>query len=554
MIYTKPKYYLWTSMHLLLLLLLPVSVLDIFSKPIETFGYLGSFILFIFIVVFLYIILNNLLRNTLKQGSGYFSISKAPGITVFNFFCIALSIVTILLLSAYCLSFFLNGWSFHSLLNTGIFSEILVCSSTFLITNIFLNFKNKTAAYYFSLIATVLVLAFTIAVNARLAWISMGITFVFLFMFFSKISRNNLKKIIPIALVLALVAIFLFNKKMDSAKGRLLVYRITFNEILKEPITGFGVNSFAETYPKLQANYFANNPRSKDVFLSNSIRYAYNEPLQIQYELGIPGTLVFFAILLFLLHNTLRIFKSKNEDPFLIASAMSLLSFILYSLFLYPLRSDYTLFISISAVIPLILFSIKKALKPIRFNSIKIAITLFLITCSLLYIIRITKTIIGAVATNNHHADYIVGADYRYKDLADKYLHTPEYSKLKAVHYWAMGEYDEAINNLKTSINYKPTYENFVALAELYRKNKDTRNALETLQFATNYVPYKLSAKEKLLDVYLHDLKDTLNAYLSAEKILQTDVKINSNESLEIKTKASNFIRKTHSRYLFLSQ
>ena len=91
------------------------------------------------------------------------------------------------------------------------------------------------------------------------------------------------------AVVVLLAGIGMFHLKPDSARGRLLMWRMACRTVAEEPWTGHGAGSFAAAYGEAQETYFAENTYSEwEERVAGSPEYAFNEYLQAAVERGIP--------------------------------------------------------------------------------------------------------------------------------------------------------------------------------------------------------------------------------------------------------------------------
>ena len=89
--------------------------------------------------------------------------------------------------------------------------------------------------------------------------------------------------------VVLLAGVWLFQLKPDSARGRLLMWRMTGRAIAEAPWTGHGAGSFAAAYGEAQECYFAQGTYKEwEERVAGSPEYAFNEYLQVAAERGIP--------------------------------------------------------------------------------------------------------------------------------------------------------------------------------------------------------------------------------------------------------------------------
>ena len=81
-------------------------------------------------------------------------------------------------------------------------------------------------------------------------------------------SSKNRKLKIAIAVVLILLPVLYFFKR-DSADGRLLIWRTTWNMVADNPIWGQGKGAFQAKYMLYQAEYINANPDNPYLIFCN---------------------------------------------------------------------------------------------------------------------------------------------------------------------------------------------------------------------------------------------------------------------------------------------
>lgn len=138
-------------------------------------------------------------------------------------------------------------------------------------------------------------------------------------------------------LIIGLVYCLLMYR-IDSVKGRILIYKVTTNMILDNPLWGSGCNTFAANYLNSQYSFFKENPESDFSILADNTEVCLNEFLHIWSEFGLVGVLVIVALLIWL-------FRIRNENRLQISLKASLCALILASIFSYPLRRHESLLI-----------------------------------------------------------------------------------------------------------------------------------------------------------------------------------------------------------------
>lgn len=119
-----------------------------------------------------------------------------------------------------------------------------------------------------------------------------------------RIKVDKLKRtrnIILGTLAIVILAVSLYAIRPVSATSRLLIWRVCLDMISSSPITGNGPGSFEYLYLPAQAQFFQNHPDSSFILLANNTYQAYNEPLRIICEYGIPLFILITIIIILLL-------------------------------------------------------------------------------------------------------------------------------------------------------------------------------------------------------------------------------------------------------------
>lgn len=144
--------------------------------------------------------------------------------------------------------------------------------------------------------------------------------------------RQHKKRVVvifSIAIVLfSMACTALYYMKKDSADGRMLIWKISY-ETLKEHPLGVGAGNFSGAYAGRQADYFSKgNATEQEIYVADNAQYAFNEYLQIGIELGVFSLLLFLALLAFAIAGAIR----KKRYMFLGALA----ALLVFAFFSYP--------------------------------------------------------------------------------------------------------------------------------------------------------------------------------------------------------------------------
>ena len=165
--------------------------------------------------------------------------------------------------------------------------------------------------------------------------------------------RNYLKSkglltvvMIVSSIVLGKLLHWLYLIKLDSAQGRLLVWKGALSLIRDNFWTGVGYGNFPKSYAAYQANYFGSGkgtPREK--FLADYVTTAYNDILELTAETGIIGCGLFVYFLWLSVKHIRSVVLSKEEEGFRQATLASLLimgvlSLTTYTLSVFPIQMN----------------------------------------------------------------------------------------------------------------------------------------------------------------------------------------------------------------------
>lgn len=132
-------------------------------------------------------------------------------------------------------------------------------------------------------------------------------------------------------LILVLGSLALFHLKVNSASGRLFMWKISCMAIAEKPLTGHGTGHFAQAYGESQEAYFAGgNYSEREELVAGSPEYAFNEYLQIAVECGIP---VLVSILLIVGFYLWRGMVEKR-----ISACGGIISLLVFSFSSYPMQ------------------------------------------------------------------------------------------------------------------------------------------------------------------------------------------------------------------------
>lgn len=153
--------------------------------------------------------------------------------------------------------------------------------------------------------------------------------------------------------------IITYKMKVNSADGRLLIWKISLLSSTDHWLTGNGWGTFPYIYGKAQAHYFSEKVRSEyEQSIAGSPEYCFNEYIQITLEQGIIGLLLFGGITYIAFRN---LHKSAIQEA--LAFKGALCSILIFAFFSYPFRVCHLCLLIIFIFMVAICWPISKSLR-----------------------------------------------------------------------------------------------------------------------------------------------------------------------------------------------
>jgi O-antigen ligase len=175
-------------------------------------------------------------------------------------------------------------------------------------------------------------------------------------------NAKPVKKVILLLLVSLSLSGLYFLKK-DSADGRLLIWRCSWEMVKDKPVLGFGHGGFKANYMNYQAKYFEEHPDSSYAMLADNVNRPFNEYLLLLTNYGFAGLALFFAFA-WLLWKSYRRCGSGNRVAR--TAGLCLLSIAGFAFFSYPLIYPFVWvagILSIAAILYHAKYTVKIPLK-----------------------------------------------------------------------------------------------------------------------------------------------------------------------------------------------
>ncbi len=228
--------------------------------------------------------------------------------------------------------------------------------------------RNSRAGKVWSVIITLFLLTTVVlsgsraGVFAMLAWICVCLG--------ARIPWKRRSIVLLFAVGLAVLFIVAYFLKKDSADGRLLIWRCSWDMIMDRPLFGYGHFGFRAHYMDYQANYFIRHPNSPYQFFADNVNHPFNELLLFVIRYGCVGLLLLLAFCFWLL----RCFIRTSDRISSRISALSLLSVAVMSMFSYPFYYPYVWMIVLTDSFVLVCNRYRFSISPKRLRIISVSV------------------------------------------------------------------------------------------------------------------------------------------------------------------------------------
>lgn len=353
-------------------------------------------------------------------------------------------------------------------------------------------------------------------------------------MLYRKSSLKSLSKRLLAILVLTIFMVGVYFLKKDSADGRLLIWRCSWDMIKESLLTGWGWNAFRAHYMDYQAAYFECHPNSVYAMLADNVQSPFNEFLSFLLCFGIIGVL-FLSVTIFLLF---RFCQCNRIEPIKQTAVCALLGIAVFSFFSYPFTypSVWILF----AFCIYVLIKDCVSYKPSR--GMERVCFIFFALCAVF---------LGGKVCQRIHAEYKwkkVAYVPMEKDLpvyADLYSilgKDPYFLYNYAFARFRCGHLDEGLTLALECRSLWADYDLEVLLGTIYIRKKEYRQAELHYIKASFMCPCRFIPLYQLFCLYQEQGNESL-AYDFAKRIEAKEVKVSSTTVKQIKYKVKLYMR-----------
>lgn len=386
-----------------------------------------------------------------------------------------------------------------------------------------------------------------IASKSRAAWVAclVGILYFFgsYFGMFAKFLelppiKRWLLSLLSISMMCTLLYGF-YDLRKESADGRILIWKVSYDMIKDKPLFGHGANGFRANYMGYQAEYFKTHPRSTFSYLADDNHYAFNEFIRVWVEQGTIGLLLYLLILYRLFFNKKAI--TKNDGLVIVKSA--LVALLVFGFFSYPMDIFQFNLMSVLfiAVIPTRSIT-KKHINTLRFNGVYMSG----VSSAKVVIIGVFSVVfiaaVGLVPTIRNYevackqwdtalkrfnetdtAKSITMLKASYPQLKNNGIFLSTYGKALNL----SGQYIEAIPVLLRANIQLPSAANYIELGKSYKATNQFENAKNAWCKASYMVPAMFTPHYLTAKMYCQ-IGKMAEAQQIANNLLRKEVKIKS--------------------------
>jgi len=182
----------------------------------------------------------------------------------------------------------------------------------------------------FHLLAGLCLIAALVMSRSRAGLLAAALPLVVVLLQQLRIGRG--KKVAFLFACFLLLAVGSYFLKRDSADGRLLIWRCSWDLICQRPLLGWGPHGFMAHYMEAQARYLSAHPDSPAAMLADNVHQPFNEWLGIAVRYGLAGLTAIGLIVVFLF----RCYRRSVDNPSSRRAMLSLSAVSVFAFFSYP--------------------------------------------------------------------------------------------------------------------------------------------------------------------------------------------------------------------------
>lgn len=407
----------------------------------------------------------------------------------------------------------------------GIFITVIIA---FLV---FYGYKKSEIVYTSITVLAITIPAFIIN-NSRASWIALFIVILALLSIkYRYCLALNKKTLIVYLLLISVLILTTYFLRPNSAKGRVLIWKVSVEMIQDKPILGHGIDGFKRNYMHYQANYLKTKGNKTDKYLASNNYLTYNEPIRILVEYGIVGLVVYLSIWCIIF------FKMGRKDFISITCKAIFLFYFIFSLFSFPKQ---ILFLQLVLLLSFVLLMSRTEEKYLTKTIFSLSKKTLMFGGGLITILSLSYTAYLHLSLKEFDKLLKDRKELNTQEKVKQYKRLEEvmsedvlfmtcYSKLLMHNE----NYKEALEKIKVLEKIYPHNELYIEKGYCYQQLKNYRLAEENYWYSNNMVPSRQKARAKLALLYMEmGLVD--DAKNIAKEVLNEEVKVYSFETYRI--------------------
>lgn len=363
-----------------------------------------------------------------------------------------------------------------------------------------------------------------------------------LVMLLNRISAGSARlKFVLLFLTVLILGYALYLFKKDSAKGRLLIWRCSWEMIKDEPLAGHGLGGFKARYMDYQARYFERNPGDGEygMLADNTVR-PFNEYLLLLTNFGFTGLVLFLSV-------AWLIFKAYQQQGVrkpLYIPLLCLLSISVFALFSYPLTYPFVWIMGLLSIILIVYHPVSSVRRtPIVMNVLKgLLVLLSIITCAGLYP-RMRAEMEWREAANNSLAGKTAQMLPSYKKLYNHLSGNVLFLYNYAAELNVAEQYGESLIIAKKCEQLWQNYHIQLLMADNYKEMQRYRDAEIHYWKASAMCPARFIPLYEIVQIYIATNQPESKILNVATKIIHKKVKIQSETVSMIKEQMHELIK-----------
>jgi len=335
---------------------------------------------------------------------------------------------------------------------------------------------------------------------------------------------------------------YLYSLNKESVNGRVLIAKVTLEEITKKPAFGHGLFSFAGGYNKAKSEYFTSSERTWDeIQVGNYVSTAFNDYLLVAYECGLPFLLIALGLFIWILIKT----KITSETRLGIALIVYLSIWVISN----SISSSVSLTLMglFGCSLILVYGNFKKSILKNKRMFKTTLLTIVLVFCSL-GIFAVSSKVLGTKKFMNYYAQNKKSLD---KDVLISFNKPMENNRNNNFQLGKLlirsGYKEEGMSLMAKDFNRSSLPKIGRSLAQLYINNGNYKKAEEIYKFNGGAEPFRFEPKMDLIAL-MEKTNDYSQIVNLSKKIIEFPVKIPSIKVDEYKELSRKRIIK-HSKY-----